>query len=161
MRREWFLIAAMLAAGCAGRSGPPGPAAPVFDHAILPGKRVGPIALGITAAELERIAGRASSTTPGDGQVEYRYDGYSAVVFDRTQRVASIVVTSSRYALLSGLSVGDTEGAVIEQLGAPCNPDPVPTRQPHSQRYEFRGVNVVVDERGAVSSFEVIGYKGC
>ena len=156
-----LLVGAMLAAACAGQSGPGGTPTPVFDHAILPGKRVGPVSLGMTAADLTHVAGRPIAVVSGDGEFTYEYDGYRAVIVERTQRVSSIIVTSGKYALLSGLSVGDADGAMNEQLGAPCEPDPLARREVSRLRYQFRGLNVMVDTQGVVTAFEVVSPKGC
>jgi hypothetical protein len=161
------LLAAALAAGCQAGSAPGSPPgatpSPVFDHAILPGQRVGPMSLGMTAEALLQVEGKPESREDRPGEIEYRYRDFSVIVNTGTLRVTRILVTSGDYALEVGASVGMKDGEVVLLVGGPCNPDdpPILIGEEQVRRRQYRGMTIVVDAFEVVTRIEVNSYKGC
>ncbi len=126
MRQIGKLLLAALAVGLAGCGSagdvlPDPPAAPIHDHLIVPGVRVGPVSLGMTAPDLYRTMGEPLKTEAMfDGNVtEFSYPGFAARVSNRLQRVNYIYVTSPEYATQSGVKVGFSDLAVRASQGNP------------------------------------------
>jgi hypothetical protein len=162
-----FALVAALVAGCqqgAAPGSPPEPApTPIFDHAILPGQRVGPMSLGMTDDALVEVEGKAESRVDRAGEIEYHYADFSVIVNTDTRRVTRILVTSGQYALEVGASVGMKEGEVTLLIGGPCDSDEqqIVVGPERVRRREYRGLTIVVDEYDTVSRIEVNSYKGC
>jgi hypothetical protein len=93
--------------------------APIFDRLIVPGVRVGPIAIGMTSADLLRHVGEPSRTDRLLDGNTYHFGGIRAFVGKSTLKVHNISVTDSDYATREGLRVGSSELAVKANRGAP------------------------------------------
>jgi hypothetical protein len=168
--RRWAVgsvLAATLAAACQAGPAPGSPPeaapSPIFDHAILPGQRVGPMSLGMTADALLQVEGKPESREDRLDEIEYRYPDFNVIVNAGTMRVARILVTSGEYALEVGASVGMKDGEVVLLVGGPCNPDdpPILVGEERVRRRQYRGMTIVIDEFEVVTRIEVNNYKGC
>ena len=109
---------------CGGESARPLAApkgAPVRDTLIVPGERVGPIALGMSSsALLETMGPPDESVRFSDGVgATFKSAGLYANVLDTTQQVFAIHVNDERYATKEGLKLGSSEMEVRAKLGAP------------------------------------------
>jgi hypothetical protein len=96
-------------------------AAPVRDTLIVPGERVGPVALGMSPAELAQAVG-----SPGDPQRQgsatiYSWGQIVAEIGDASSGVALITVNDSRYETATHIRVGLAGLAVTGVLGPPAN----------------------------------------
>jgi hypothetical protein len=112
------LLAAALAAGCAGGPGAPSRAAPFHDALIVPNKRIGPALLGMTPEQMIAWLGRPDEAIgSGDSAWRYSRDGLQ-VAFD-TGRAYIISVTGPGYATADGLRVGSTANQVAARWGKP------------------------------------------
>lgn len=120
LRRVAFVIVAMGLMSCAPMeperaTAPADP--PVFDNLIVPGKRIGPLSPGMSAADLFRVLG------PPDSSIRYFNShiwGKRWVVLDTSTNRAERVSTSDpRDATREGLRVGSTELEMTAKLGAP------------------------------------------
>lgn len=112
---------------------PPPTEPPVFDHLIVPGKRVGPVSLGMKRDQVLASLGLPVDTYvyPG-GSVGLLYerhtnadgsyhDGLEIQVSGRSSQVEYIQIASfnSGYATAEGLAVGMQERKVRELMGPP------------------------------------------
>src|SRR3982751_800817 len=91
---------------------PAPPAAPIFDSAIVPGERIGPVALGMSGAQLLQAAGapRTSNHSYTLGLTSAQFpNGVDVNVRDSDNRVTNASTTSGRFATADGLRVGVTE----------------------------------------------------
>jgi hypothetical protein len=95
------------------------------DYLIVPWKRLGPIELGMTAAELLRIMGDPTSTKHGPldrGVDVYNWkDGLSATITKDGLYVTQICSFNPNYATAQGVHVGSTDLSVVALLGKPRN----------------------------------------
>jgi len=90
------------------------------DRQIVPGARVGPISLGMTAGDLYRTMGEPkSSMSFTDGSFRYEWNEIF-VQSDRGGHVTTISPTSGGYTLNPGLSIGSSELALQAQRPAPA-----------------------------------------
>lgn len=105
-------------AACAGPSSrswedisnaPPVPAVPIRDNKIVPGHRIGPVAIGMTSAELYRAMGEPTKTVRAGKVTRYEYPDVHAVVLDSIQKVVTLHAISRQYATPEGVSVGDSD----------------------------------------------------
>jgi len=97
----------------------PDPGPPEFDSRIVPGKRIGPIALGASGPALEKTLGppeRSSPSTSGSGKT---WRGVTADISDDTQRVMSVYTEDATYTTDGGVHSGSSEEALRGALGAP------------------------------------------
>src|SRR6185437_3698196 len=96
-------------------------AAPVQDTQIVAGERVGPVALGMSAAELAQAVG-----SPGDPQHQgsatiYSWGQVVAEIADGSSGVNLITVNDSRYETANHIRVGLAGLAVTAVLGPPAS----------------------------------------
>ncbi|HEV2173615.1 MAG TPA: hypothetical protein VGR71_08610 [Nitrospira sp.] len=118
------LLSIALQSGCS--SAPPLPAPPKQlppnDDLIVPGNRIGPVAIGMTSKQVLEAKG-----TPGDSTFRYTdaavypYDQneYSVVVDDVTQQVWRVETSSDEYRTAEGVGVGQSELEMRANLGNP------------------------------------------
>lgn len=155
IRRSLLIAFAGLVAGCASSpSLPPPPAEPpVFDRLIVPGKRVGPISLGMTRDQVIAALGLPVETfLYGGGTTGLAYQrinnadrsfstGLEVIVGNQSSRVENITVgTGAQYATTQGLAVGMQESKVRELMGAP---DKIALRTKHTyDTYCYPGLRV-------------------
>lgn len=110
--------------GCA--SAPPMPAPPKQpppdDSLIVPGDRIGPVAIGMTSKQVLQVKGTPGNSTfrYSDAAV-YPYDEnkYSVVVDDATQQVWRVTTFSDEYQTAEGVGVGSSELEMRANLGNP------------------------------------------
>jgi len=92
------------------------------DHLIVPWRRVGPIALGMTAADVIRILGEPTQKNGGPVVTTYHWqDELSVTVKTDTLYVTQICAVSADYATAQGLRPGLPETAVTQLMGDPQN----------------------------------------
>lgn len=118
------LFSSALLTGCA--SVPPLPAPPnqlpPDDSLIVPGTRIGPVAIGMTSKQVLQAKGTPSNSIfrYTDAAV-YPYDQnkYSVVVDDATQQVWRVTTFSDQYQTAEGVGVGSSELEMRANLGNP------------------------------------------
>jgi hypothetical protein len=94
-------------------------AAPVRDTLIVPGMRVGPIALGMTAAELNEAVGVPAQAQRQGSTTIYSWGDVAAEISDGTPGVDLIAVNDARYETANHLRVGLAALAVNAVMGLP------------------------------------------
>jgi len=114
----------LLASGCASeREAPPAapPAQPIFDSLIVPGVRIGPVAVGMSGAQLLQAVGSPASSNHAftDGTWNHFSNGIGAFVRDRDNRVIIVTSEDARYRTMEGVGPGVAELVVRSALGAP------------------------------------------
>jgi hypothetical protein len=92
------------------------------DHLIVPWERIGPIALGMSAADLNRILGEPTQTLRGPFVSVYNWKN-NLSVFIKTDGsyVTQICALNPSYATAQGVHPGSTDLAVTALLGPPQN----------------------------------------
>jgi hypothetical protein len=112
----WFLVATVLAF-C-------GQAQAQNDHLIVPWQRIGPIELGMTAADLFRVMGEPTQTSrgPPGGINIYRWkNDLSVYVKMDGSYVTQICALNPIYATAAGVHPGLPDLSVTELMGPPKN----------------------------------------
>jgi hypothetical protein len=108
---------------------PPPPATPIRDRLIVPGYRVGPVALGITLSDLYRELGEPDREARNlkihvTGYI-WKSAGLNVGVSDHMQRVVVVAITNDaargQYALRNGVSTGSSGLEVRTALGPPAH----------------------------------------
>ena len=101
----------------------PTPGAPVFDTLIVPGVRIGPIALGATAGDLLAALGRPDHQLDtlnfwqlGGGNLA---SGIQAYLPNDLLQAAYVVTQDPRYATAAGVRVGSAELEMRAHYGQP------------------------------------------
>ena len=113
------LILFAFLSGCATSSSYSPAAAPTFDKLIVPGKRIGPIALGMPQADVLKILGLPlKSTVHDDGHSSYFYADL-LVFITKDSRVYRVNTDSPEYATADGIRVSMTEPEVRAKRGKP------------------------------------------
>jgi hypothetical protein len=91
------------------------------DHTIIPGERVGPVQLGMSADEVVGHWGRPEEIEPDkNGGTFYRYASRGILVVlsdDAKPEVSLIVVTDKSYATDKGVRVGSASSEVVSAHG--------------------------------------------
>ncbi len=88
------------------------------DHLIVPWKRIGPVALGMTTGELIRVMGEPVSKWPGVVDV-YNWHDVSATVTKDGLWATQICTLNPAYATAEGVHPGSTDDALTALLGRP------------------------------------------
>ena len=128
-----LIVTVAMAGPCLGASAP-------RDMLIVPGTRAGPIALGMSVAELA-----ASVGTPGDLQHQgpdtiYAWGEVAAEFSDKSPSVDLITINDPRYETADHVRVGLAAFAAIAVLG-----DPVKTTNATGiQNLDYDGMTLVV-----------------
>jgi hypothetical protein len=92
------------------------------DHLIVPWRRVGPVALGMTAADVVRILGEPTQKNSGPVVTTYHWqDDLSVTVKTDTSYVTQICAVSPDYATAQGLRPGLPDTAAAKLMGEPQN----------------------------------------
>jgi len=92
------------------------------DHLIVPWRRIGPISLGMSAADVIRILGEPTQKNSGPVVTVYHWqDELSVTVKSDTAYVTQICAVSPDYATVQGLRPGLPETAVTQLMGEPQN----------------------------------------
>lgn len=124
MHRRALLVAFLLA--CAATATPV-----VADNLIVPGVRIGPVRIGMTAEELYRVMGdpvggqrnvfggvTTATQRTADGML-YNFPGLSVFVLSASGRVQHVEASDSTFSTREGLAVDNSELALRAKLGAP------------------------------------------
>jgi hypothetical protein len=153
MRTIIVAMLALLLGACASAPPPlppPPTTAPVFDHLIVPGKRIGPVSIGMSAKQLLDALGAPKSTYRfTDASSNEFSNGIEAVVDDATLQVWRVQVQlaspgASAYATAEGVGMGLTDLEIRARLG---NPDSVETiNELNSRRYCYPGLAIETDQ---------------
>ncbi len=106
------LVAAVLSSGAAAQVAAPN------DHLIVPWKRIGPAALGMTVAELVGVMGEPVSKWPGIVDV-YNWHDVSVTVTKDSSWPTQICTLNPAYATAEGVHPGSTDESVDALLGRP------------------------------------------
>jgi hypothetical protein len=131
--RAIALVMTVFFAGCSGISGMMGgesgteakPAAKktsasaksvVRDNTIVPGKRIGPVSVGMAVSQLYDVMGEPTQTQKGRGIERYVFEALEVVVDDTDESVSTVTTGSADYATADGLKVGLTVLAVKAKL---------------------------------------------
>ena len=92
------------------------------DHLIVPWRRIGPISLGMTAADVIRILGEPTQKNGGPVVTVYHWQNeLSVTVRTDTLSVTQVCAVSPDYATAKGLRPGLSEDAVAQLMGEPQN----------------------------------------
>ncbi len=134
MRSLWLALG-LIAATAAGALAAPAPR----DTLIEPGMRVGPIAIGMSADELNASVGVAGTERQEGGATVYSWGDVAAQMSKPPATVDTIVVNDPRYETAEHLHVGLASLAVVVVLGQPPNV----TTPPGTRNYEYEGMTVV------------------
>jgi hypothetical protein len=92
------------------------------DHLIVPGRRIGPIALGMSAADVLRIKGDPIPGRSMRGTTKSQYTWSDLhVLFEpgRVNGVETVCALSPEYRTSQGIHVGSSDLAVMAGLGQP------------------------------------------
>jgi len=94
----FFLCVGILLSGCSAPK----------DNLIVPGRRVGSLVIGHTKADEVGVNGSVSD--------KYNDQGLG-ISFDQSLRIDAVHVTRPNYKTKEGLTVGDTEKAIVAAYG--------------------------------------------
>jgi hypothetical protein len=109
------------------------------DTLIVPGMRVGPVALGMTAGELNASVGVAGTQRQEGATTTYSWGDVIAQMGQSPPTVDTIIVNDGRYETADHLRVGLSALAVVVVLGQPPNI----TTESGIRNYEYDGVTFV------------------
>jgi len=161
-------------AGCASAPGqgdvPTPPPSPMFDELIIPGQRIGPVAIGMAGADLLKALGPPRQSFHSAKATHNHFgNGLWVTVRDTDNKVVGIGTSDPRYRTKDGLRVGATEFEIRAHLGVP------PHAEVHTDRLVcYPGLKFVVSEgyarslgvesapaRGSVTFIEIGLLRGC
>ncbi|MBI3924406.1 MAG: hypothetical protein HY319_02595 [Armatimonadetes bacterium] len=86
------------------------------DRVIMPGQRVGPITLGLSARSAEAVLGRAE-IRPQEGILLHVYEQHGLSLAVKDGRVLSIVVKDPRFQTRDGIGVGTDVDRAVRAYG--------------------------------------------
>jgi hypothetical protein len=102
---------------------PPVPATPIYDDLIVPGYRIGPVALGLTEAQLLSIKGAPSKSYEGD-TTWYVYQSDMNVYVRNiggVRRIVRVNAEDPRYVTKEGLRYGSSLLELKAKMGPPTS----------------------------------------
>jgi hypothetical protein len=134
MRSLWLALALLIAVDASAAAAP----AP-RDALIVPGVRVGPVALGMTTDELNASVGVPGTQRQEGAVTTLSWGELSAQLTQSPATADTIVVNDGRYETADHLRVGLASLAVVVVLGQPPNI----TTAPGIRNYEYDGMTVV------------------
>jgi hypothetical protein len=123
-----------------GLAGPCFAASAPRDMLIVPGTRVGPIALGMNVAELTASVGTQGDLQHQGSDTIYSWGEIAAEITDKSPSVDLITVNDPRYETPDHIRVGLAALAVIAVLGDPEKT----TNVTGIQNLDYDGMTVVV-----------------
>lgn len=133
---RWLWLVLGLVAGFAGLAlAAPAPR----DMTIVPGMRVGPVALGMTADQLNASVGVAGTQRQEGTVATLSWGDLSAQLGQSPATADTIVVNDGRYETADHIHVGLASLAVVVVLGQPPNI----TTAPGIRNYEYEGMTIV------------------
>jgi hypothetical protein len=115
-------------------------AQPVRDTMIVPGERIGPVALGNSLADLTQALGMPSGTLHQGNATIYSWGPIAAQMDDKTPGITAIMVTDGRFETDSHIRVGLAALAVTAVLGAPLKQ----TSSAGIDTLDYDGISVMV-----------------
>jgi hypothetical protein len=121
-------------------TGPAAAAPAPRDTLIVPGERVGPIALGMSPMELAGAAGTPPQTLQQGKDTIYSWGDIVAQISDGATGVDVITVNDPRYETANHIRVGLASLAASAVLGEPAKR----TGSPGLETLDFEGLSVVV-----------------
>ncbi|HEX2668214.1 MAG TPA: hypothetical protein VHP13_07545 [Gammaproteobacteria bacterium] len=139
------LFAIVAIGGCA--SAPPLPPPPTQlppdDYLIVPGTRIGPVAIGMTSEQVLQVKG---SPDKGSTRSMYNYhDDYRVIVDDKTQQVLRVDTRSVWYSTAEGVKPGQSELDMRAKMGTPDSSSNVGTEELPTYLYCYdRGLAVYI-----------------
>jgi len=92
------------------------PAPVIQDTLIVPGKRIGPVSVGMMVPQLYDVMGEPAQAVKVQGTERYKFEGLEVVVDDVDESVKMVSTASPAYATAEGLKVGVSELAVRARL---------------------------------------------
>ena len=124
---RWFASCAALLCialgGCAAKGSQPGldeVGNAELDDLIVPGRRVGPVSIGMSEAAMRQLMGQPLETHQTEDSRMYEFRQMSVVVPTNTRRVELVIVPAPFYKTLTGITVGDEEAKISAALGKPA-----------------------------------------
>ena len=128
--RAIALVMTVFFVGCAGTGGESAPEAKpvakkktstanksvVKDNVIVPGKRIGPLSVGMPVSQLYDVMGEPTQSQKGRGTERYVFEDLDVVVDDTDESVSAVTTESADYTTADGLKVGLTTLAVKAKL---------------------------------------------
>lgn len=162
-----FVFMSLVLASCGGGAYtnfgdvPPPPATPIRDQLIVAGHRIGPVSLGMTAAQLLQALGEPDKVSNYTAGADHRM--MQSLLFRsfevhmptlNPQRVTSIRTTDGRYATVQGLHVGSSTLSFSGALGPPGM-----IRAPNDWCYTS-GLEALFDNDGRATAV-IVQTPGC
>ena len=86
------------------------------DNLIVPGKRIGPVSVGMSVSQLYDVMGEPTQSEKLRGTERYVFEDLEVVVDDADQSVNSVAIASSDYATADHIKVGLTDLGVRAKL---------------------------------------------
>ena len=91
-----------------------------LDDLIVPGRRVGPVSIGMSESAMRQLMGQPLETHQTEDSRMYEFAQLSVVVPTKTHRVELVIVPAPFYKTLTGIMVGDDEAKISAALGQPA-----------------------------------------
>jgi hypothetical protein len=88
----------------------------VQDTVIVPGKRIGPVSVGMLVPQLYDVMGEPAQAVKTQGTERYKFEELEVIVDEVDQSVKTVSTASPAYATGEGLKVGVSELAVRARL---------------------------------------------
>jgi hypothetical protein len=123
-----------------GLAGPATPAPAPRDTLIVPGERVGPLALGMTATDLAGAVGTPPQALQQGKDTVYSWGDVTAQISEGASGVDVITVNDPRYETSNHIRVGLASLAATAVLGQPAKR----TGSPALETLDYEGLTVVV-----------------
>src|SRR4030095_10610062 len=86
------------------------------DNLIVPGKRIGPVSVGMSVSQLYDVMGEPTQSEKLRGTERYVFEDLEVVVDDADQSVNSVAIASSDYATADHIKVGLADLGVRAKL---------------------------------------------
>ena len=135
---------------------PPVPTTPIRDYQIIPGHRIGPIALGMTPTQLYEAMRDPKQTVKLVNATIYEFPELNVWVLQSTEKVHLIGANSRRFATPEGLHDGDSE---LAARAAYPNAQWKTDAEGHSRYCDARGMQIST-YNGVVSGI-LVQAPGC
>lgn len=156
LRLPWLPVIVLLSA-CASQPAPPAQGEPAqSDRRIVPGERIGPVSIGMTARQLAEGLGPPTGTVrlPG-GTENYFANGLRVVVDNASRKVRRITTLNTLFATAEGARKGLSGLEIKRRLGEPGSAKNHGTRDAARWMYCYpQGLALQMD-RDTVTSLSV------
>jgi len=167
--RAIALVTTVVLVGCSslgggGESAPEAKSAPkkksavsmksvIKDNMIVPGKRIGPVSVGMSVSQLYDVMGEPTQTQKGHELDHYVFEDLEVVVDDADESVSTVTTQSPDFTTADGLKVGLSVLAVKAKLAKLSGP--LLIREEGETSTYYAGGMVVVVSGGQVKSIMV------